>query len=379
MKPISFFQVSTLQVTRLREDKRGKLGSPDDKSGSQKNRLENDSCRSENPSTLTELARITKASGIGALFSGLSASLVGTTVSQGIYFYLYSLLRDMAVRRSRRHRAFDAKNLNADISVTESLIVAALAGMGNVLLTNPIWIVATRMQAHRRQATRNTHVKGESEVKDASSQNTSTDIEANLNDSGVNTQETASNERSTSLVVDMPSLHSPGPIQVAREIYQEYGTKGFWNGVGPSLVMVINPTIQYAMYEWLSAAHRRLKTRRGYGLSKSPYRPSALEVFLLSALAKAGATVITYPLLTVKTRMMSAKKTDTDIRYTSILDAVKQIATREGPLGFYQGIKTKIVQSVLAASLLFMCKEKITDMTRDLLLLRQADEPDDDF
>jgi hypothetical protein len=33
-----------------------------------------------------------------------------------------------------------------DIGVGPSLLVAFLAGCGNVLLTNPIWVVATRMQ-----------------------------------------------------------------------------------------------------------------------------------------------------------------------------------------------------------------------------------------
>ena len=32
-----------------------------------------------------------------------------------------------------------------------SLVVAFLAGCGNVLLTNPIWVVATRMQAHEKE------------------------------------------------------------------------------------------------------------------------------------------------------------------------------------------------------------------------------------
>jgi adenine nucleotide transporter 17 len=39
---------------------------------------------------------------------------------------------------------------NANITVAESLVVAAVAGMGNVLLSNPIWMVATRMQAQSR-------------------------------------------------------------------------------------------------------------------------------------------------------------------------------------------------------------------------------------
>jgi adenine nucleotide transporter 17 len=55
------------------------------------------------------------------------------------------------------------------------------------------------------------------------------------------------------------------------------------------------------------------------------------------------------------------------MQYTSILDAVVQISRREGVGGYYKGMRTKIVQSVLAAALLFMCKEKITDATRELL------------
>lgn len=39
--------------------------------------------------------------------------------------------------------------------------------------------------------------------------------------------------------------------------------------------------------------------------------------------------------------------------------------------GYYRGLRTKIVQSMLAASLLFVCKEKITDATRAALLGRQ--------
>lgn len=59
-------------------------------------------------------------------------------------------------------------------------------------------------------------------------------------------------------------------------------------------------------------------------------RASALEVFLLASLAKAGATVVTYPLLTIKTRMYTAKKGDADMQYRSIADAAVQIVRREG-------------------------------------------------
>lgn len=43
-----------------------------------------------------------------------------------------------------------------------------------------------------------------------------------------------------------------------------------------------------------------------------------------------------------------------------------------GAGGYYRGLRTKIVQSVLAAALLFVAKEKITDWTREVLLGRGA-------
>ena len=69
--------------------------------------------------------------------------MVGTAVSQGVYFYLYSLLRDVAV--ARKHALAGTVAAAGQVSRTEelpasaNLIVASLAGMGNVLVTNPIW------------------------------------------------------------------------------------------------------------------------------------------------------------------------------------------------------------------------------------------------
>lgn len=85
-------------------------------------------------STLAELLEIVRTSGWQALFGGLGTALFGTTISQGIYFYLYSLLRAMAVDRRQPAGGVASQ----DITVAESLLIASLAGMGNVLLTNPI-------------------------------------------------------------------------------------------------------------------------------------------------------------------------------------------------------------------------------------------------
>ena len=119
--------------------------------------LSSDRCRG---GALADAAELVASHGWRSLFAGLRPSLLGTAVSQGVYFYLYSLLRDAAVARAmaaaaasarargvRPPRALTTGGAPPPLSVGASLAVAFLAGCGNVLLTNPIWVVAIRMQA----------------------------------------------------------------------------------------------------------------------------------------------------------------------------------------------------------------------------------------
>ena len=62
-----------------------------------------------------------------------------------------------------------------------------------------------------------------------------------------------------------------------------------------------------------------------------PSPPTAAEFFLISAIAKLGATVLTYPLLVVKSRLQAANKdTHADLKYTGAIDAVTRIWKHEG-------------------------------------------------
>ncbi|BDA49053.1 Peroxisomal membrane protein PMP34 [Coccomyxa sp. Obi] len=265
--------------------------------------------------TIADIAEVIRESGWTALFQGLQASLLGTAVSQGVYFYFYSLLRQFFVARHQRLTLTKSQ----DIGVGPSLLVAFLAGCGNVLLTNPIWCVATRMQAYQKSIEEgNEHVK------------------------------------------------PPGPLETCKEIYKEHGILGFWTGVLPSLVMVSNPSVNYMLYEYLRS--RLEDWRRVASTSGVTRRTSPGDVFWLSAVAKLGATVVTYPLLLVKARLMSSgKHTSEDRRYTGTLDALERIWKTEGPLGFYKGMRAKIVQSILAAALLMAIKEQLTTATDAVL------------
>mmetsp|Transcript_15911 Transcript_15911/g.45569 ORF Transcript_15911/g.45569 Transcript_15911/m.45569 type:complete len:342 (-) Transcript_15911:1237-2262(-) len=274
-------------------------------------------------------------------YTGLSASLFGTTVSQGVYFYFYSLLRSFFVSR----RGAEAP------SVVESLGIASLAGMANVLLTNPIWVVATRLQT----------LSGGSPAASSSSSSPSSSPSSSSSPGSTHHDGAISTGQGPSKSKKSPRRHSRpraavSNLQVIKSVYADYGIPGFWNGCGASLIMVVNPTIQYAIYEWLMARTQR-RNRRA---------PSTLHVFFCSSVAKAGATLLTYPMLTIKTRMMSARR---DQQYRGVGDAVSSIYRREGIRGYFQGIETKILQSILGASVLLMIKEKITMGVKARLLL----------
>lgn len=162
-----------------------------------------------------------------------------------------------------------------------------------------------------------------------------------------------------------------GMREAAKNILKEEGIVGFWRGILPALVLVSNPVIQYTVFE-------RLKRI----VEKSKKNLSAIDYFWLGAgkslhnlVSKLCATSLTYPYIVVKSRMHLKDSKDENSRYSSILDGFKKILKTEGIAGFYKGIESKLVQSVLTAAFTFAFKEKFFDLSIWLLTMlniRQA-------
>ncbi|CAJ0916062.1 16188_t:CDS:2 [Entrophospora sp. SA101] len=85
-----------------------------------------------------------------------------------------------------------------DISVKQSMIASSIAGAATVLITNPIWVVNTRV--------------------------TTRTLETIIN------------------------------------IFDNDGISAFWQGVTPALILVINPIIQYTAFEQLKSRLEKIKT-----------------------------------------------------------------------------------------------------------------------
>ncbi|XVF83878.1 hypothetical protein PTKIN_Ptkin16aG0529300 [Pterospermum kingtungense] len=98
--------------------------------------------------TIEQMCQVVKQERWERLYGGLAPSLVGTAASQGVYYYFYQIFRSKAeITALDRHKKGVG---DGSVGMLSSLIVAALAGCVNVLLTNPIWVVVTRMQTHTK-------------------------------------------------------------------------------------------------------------------------------------------------------------------------------------------------------------------------------------
>eukprot|EP00798_Chlamydomonas_sp_ICE-L_P021738 gene21738-28760_t len=255
---------------------------------------------------------------LSGLYVGIGPNVVESALSSGVYFYLYSRLRALAVRLqpppsqqgdvSSQATSTDLPR-NAKIGVLSSLLVAAVAGAGNQLCTMPASVVATRMLAKQKAL-------------------------ADADSSGRGAA----------------SKSGGSMLEVISEIYNEGGMAAFWTGFIPSLILVANPAIQYMLYEQLLELFRRWKRQsiatpigitlprqREAGNAVKSVQLSAMEYFIASALAKVGATVATYPLIVVKSRMQAAAKV-ADVKRQGTVQMIAAVFQDEGADEFFKGM-----------------------------------------
>lgn len=156
------------------------------------------------------------------------------------------------------------------------MIAGAIAGSAVVVITNPVWVVNTRMTARKHEA-----------------------------------DDFAS-----------ASQKKPSSISTLMKMINEEGVSSLFAGLIPALVLVINPILSYTIFEQLKSM---LEKRRKVGPADS---------FYLGAIGKLLATTLTYPYLTVKSRAHVAKKGEAKV---GMVQSFNNILKNEGWAGLYGG------------------------------------------
>ena len=162
------------------------------------------------------------------------------------------------------------------------MIAGALAGSATVLITNPIWVVNTRMTARKSES-----------------------------------------DEECLPGVEKPK-NKPSTLATLLSLLRDEGASSLFAGVIPALVLVINPILQYTIFEQLKDV---VEKRR---------RVMPRDAFFLGALGKLAATSITYPYITVKSRMHVASK---DGPNNNMFQSLRRIINQEGWAGLYKGKK----------------------------------------
>ncbi|KAK4056616.1 mitochondrial FAD carrier protein flx1 [Microbotryomycetes sp. JL221] len=245
--------------------------------------------------------------GVKGLYRGVTPNLVGNASSWGLYFLWYTMIKEKMGAEE-----------GIKLSAGQHLLASASSGVVTAVMTNPLWVVKTRMYTTSRGA-----------------------------------------ENAYSGVLD-------GLWQITKQ----EGIRGHSKGLLLAIIGVSNGAIQFMTYEELKKWRQADKRERlGPAAPEDQVKNlSNTEYILMSGSAKLVAIGITYPYQVVRSRIQY--QTTADIApYTSIPNVISRTWAKEGFTGFYKGLATNAVRILPGTCVTFVVYEQISRW-----LARKADE-----
>jgi len=274
--------------------------------------------------------KIGRVEGLRGLYAGLTPNLMGSTIGWGLYFFTYN----QAKRRYQDY--YDTPQLSAPFH----LLSGIEAGIVGTALTNPIWVVKTRLA---------------------------------LQKGGGSASAAACPTRYT------------GTWNALWRIAREEGAAGLYKGFGPSLLLVSHGAIQFMTYEEVKralAAARVLpplppSSRPSGALvtsETSPLPPSSLSVTpaqapklapldhaFAASVSKIFASTLTYPSQVLRSRQQQYLDAASKTQYRTIASTIDWIVRNEGISGFYKGLLPNTLKVLPASIITFVVYEAINN------------------
>jgi adenine nucleotide transporter 17 len=243
-----------------------------------------------------------------ALYQGLAPVVTTIATSQFVFFYLNAMAKKVLVAPARQ---------KGKPTAVLSLVTSCFAGIVNVLLTNPLWVV--------------------------------------------NMAIVTGNTTTSNLWKELKSMA------------KEKGLEHLWSGTSASLLLVSNPVIQFFCYEQFKQARlvksNQIKTGPASIADRIALSPT--EAFLVGALSKGVATISTYPLQLTQTVL----RLDKVHYYHGTWDCLKKLVEDRGIDGLFTGMRAKLLQTVLTAAFTFLTYEQILGVVHTALIRRATAHP----
>jgi len=246
------------------------------------------------------LSKIVRDEGIKGLYRGLSPTLFALLPNWAVYFTVYEKLKIAIGTRFPPEKAQSAG---------VHMAAAAGAGAATMMITNPIWVVKTRIQ------TQNMGVK---------------------------------------MGANGTTAMYKGTIDALVRIGREEGLAGLYSGFLPSLLGVMHVVIQFPLYEQMKQSFAKAHNNEMDKLTPA-------ELIVASAVSKMAASTATYPHEVIRSHMHVA---GSGAGFTEFANTCKAVFREEGARGFYRGCLTNLIRTTPAAAATFTSFEVINRKLR---------------
>lgn len=280
---------------------------------------------------------IVKTDGWKGLYRGLSPNVAGNSASWGLYFLWYTMIKE---RMSANASSDDPSAAPKKLSAGQHLLAASESGAITALMTNPIWVVKTRMFTTPQS---------------------------------VATATSATSGSGAAAASRAPPEVYRGLWHGLVSIYRTEGVRGWYKGAGLALFGVSNGAIQFMAYEelkkWRTSVAARKLSHSGdvqgtaAAVDTSMIKLSNYEYIVMSGVSKVAAILLTYPYQVVRSRIQNHV---TSHIYPNIGTCIRLTYTQEGFRAFYKGLVPNLVRILPGTCVTFVVYENVSWVLKGL-------------
>eukprot|EP00578_Thalassiosira_sp_NH16_P021182 CAMPEP_0181093812 /NCGR_PEP_ID=MMETSP1071-20121207/9654_1 /TAXON_ID=35127 /ORGANISM="Thalassiosira sp., Strain NH16" /LENGTH=311 /DNA_ID=CAMNT_0023176089 /DNA_START=289 /DNA_END=1224 /DNA_ORIENTATION=- len=242
--------------------------------------------------------KIFERDGVLGFWKGMRPTLVGIIPSRSVYFYSYESTK----RFLGSHGMLEG-------GIPNALVSGLSAGVAGNTLTNPIWVVKTRLQ----------------------------------------------------LMADSTAGQKvySGYRDAVKSIFKEEGIGGFYKGISASYWGCLEGAAQFMIYEQIKSRilTQQNQQREEQGLQPTDKLPG-IVYFCSAALAKGTASILTYPHEVARTRLREQARNGV-FKYKGMWQTIGIVAKEEGRKGLYSGMGVHLMKVVPNSAIMFLTYEVV--------------------